>query len=68
MKKKPTCSLCSGRLERHKEVVVAFGVDGTTYSFAWACTECSAAFPIAVSVEGFFGRAEPMYKPLEEGE
>ena len=66
--KKPTCPLCSGRLERHKEVVVAHGVDGTTYSFAWVCTQCSAAFPIAVSVGGFFGRAEPMYKELEEDE
>lgn len=52
-------------MERHKDVVVAYGGDGTTYSFAWVCTGCSAAFPIAVQVSGFIGKAEPMHKPLE---
>ena len=30
MKKKPTCPLCSGLMERHKDVVVSYGTDGTT--------------------------------------
>ena len=67
MKKQPTCPLCSGRMERHKDVVVSFGPDGTTYNFAWVCTNCSAAYPIAVDVSGFFGKTEPMYKPVEGG-
>ena len=49
----------------HKEVVVAYGPNGTTYDFAWVCTDCSAAYPIAVNVSGFFGRSEPMYQPLD---
>lgn len=65
MKKKPICPLCSGRMERHKEVVISYGTDGTTYNFAWVCTECSVAYPIAVNVSGFFGKTEPMYKPID---
>ncbi len=55
-------------MERHKDVVVSFGTHGITYDFAWVCTTCSAAYPIAVNVNGFFGNTEPMYKPLKEGE
>lgn len=66
MKTTPRCPLCSGRLERHKQVVVSYGSDGVSYDLAWVCTACSAAFPIAVTVEGFFGRSEPMYRPPDE--
>lgn len=52
-------------MERHKDVVVSYGTDGINYNFAWVCTGCSAASPIAVDVSGFFGKTEPMYKPLE---
>jgi len=52
-------------MERHKDVVVGCGTYGTTYKFAWVCTNCSAAHPIAVDASGFFGKAEPMYKPAE---
>ncbi len=41
------------------------GPRAMTYDFAWVCTVCSAAYPIAANVSGFFGKSEPMYKPLE---
>lgn len=62
MKKNPTCPLCSGRLERHEEVVVEFATDGAGYTLAWVCTDCSAAFPIAVVKNGFFKKPQPLYK------
>ena len=65
MRRSPTCPLCSGRLERHEEVVVEFATDGTTYNYAWVCTECSAAFPIAVIKNGLFKKPQPMYQPLQ---
>ena len=40
MRRSPTCPLCSGRMARHEEVVVEFATDGTTYNYAWVCTEC----------------------------
>ncbi|HYH67557.1 MAG TPA: hypothetical protein VD866_22865, partial [Urbifossiella sp.] len=54
--------LCSGRMERHEEVLVEFATDGTTYNFAWVCTGCSAAFPIAVSKDGLFKKPQPLFK------
>lgn len=62
MRKSPTCPLCSGRLERHEEVVVEFATEGTTYTLAWVCINCSAAFPIAVSKNGLFRKPQPLYK------
>ena len=62
MRKSPTCPLCSGRLERHEEVVVEFATDGTAYTLAWVCINCSAAFPIAVSKSGLFKKPQPLYK------
>lgn len=61
MGKRPTCPLCTGRMERHEEVVVAFATEGTTYDLAWVCTDCSAAFPIAVHKTGLFKKPQPLY-------
>ncbi|MDG3004296.1 hypothetical protein [Paludisphaera mucosa] len=68
MKKQPTCPLCATLMERRKDVVVSYGAAGITYDFAWVCPGCSAAYPIAVDVSGFFGKAEPMYEPSKEEE
>jgi hypothetical protein len=65
MRKSPTCPLCSGRLERHEEVVIEFASDGLTLNFAWVCTDCSAAFPIAVHKDGVFRKARPLYEDSE---
>lgn len=63
MRKNPTCSLCSGRLERHEEVMIQVGgSSGLTYTLAWVCTDCSAAFPIAVGKGGLLRKAQPLYK------
>jgi len=62
MRKSPTCPLCSGRLERHEEVVVEFASAGTTYSLAWVCLLCSAAFPIAAVKNGLFKKPQPLYQ------
>ena len=59
MRKSPTCPLCSGRMERHEEVVVEFATEGTTYNYAWVCTGCSAAFPIATTKNGLFKNNDP---------
>jgi hypothetical protein len=48
-------------MERHEEVVVAFATEGTTYDLAWVCTDCSAAFPIAVHKAGLFKKPQPLY-------
>ncbi|WP_406699421.1 hypothetical protein V5E97_11175 [Singulisphaera sp. Ch08] len=66
MKKSPTCPLCSGRMERHQEVVVEFATEGTAYTLAWVCTACSAAFPIAVSKSGLFKKPQPFYEEPTE--
>lgn len=68
MGKTPTCPLCSGHLERHREVVIEFATEGTTYDLAWVCTECSAAFPIAVHKLGVFKRPQPLYEGLKPTE
>jgi hypothetical protein len=60
--KRPTCPLCSGEMERHEEVVIAFATDGMSFDFAWVCTECSAAFPIAIAKSGLFKKPQPLYK------
>jgi len=54
----PTCSLCGGRLSLEQNVRTSF--EG--YFLAWVCTQCSAAFPIAVGKRGFLGRnPQPLY-------
>jgi len=69
MRKKPTCPLCSGRLERHEEVPIEVGgTDGVTLTLAWVCTGCSAAFPIAIGEFGLFKKAQPLYGSPEPNE
>jgi hypothetical protein len=66
MRKRPVCPLCSSRLERHEEVVIEVAAsDGLTFSLAWVCTDCSAAFPIAVGKGGLIRKARPLYQDSE---
>ena len=53
------CSLCSGKLTKEKNVIIALGA--ITYAQAWVCTYCSAAFPMAVWQKKAFGALEPLY-------
>ena len=46
-----TCALCDGALVQEKKVIVAFGRYGAKYVRAWVCTQCGAAWPIAISAE-----------------
>ena len=59
MSSEPRCCLCSGQLAKEKGVVVAVG--WVTYTQAWVCTQCSAAFPIAVWPKGIISGVEPLY-------
>ncbi len=69
MGKDPVCPLCSNRLERQEGVKIqAGGSNVLTYTLAWVCTNCSAAFPIAVGKGGVFRKARPLHEdrpPIE---
>ena len=54
------CSLCNGELSREENVCVS--TVQLVYSLAWVCTDCSAAFPIAISSFGMFKKPKPMYE------
>ena len=59
MSSEPRCSLCSGQLVKETGVVVAVSL--LSYAQAWVCTQCSAAFPIAVAHKSVLGQFEPLY-------
>ena len=62
MSSEPRCCLCSGHLVKEKGVIVPLGVLGAvTYTQAWVCTQCSAAFPIAVWPKGVISGVAPLY-------
>jgi hypothetical protein len=67
----PTCSLCSGRLVREKNVAVPLGILGfINYSQARVCAQCSAVFPIAMWQQTASSDFEPLYtdgKRIVEG-
>jgi hypothetical protein len=58
MATEPKCSLCTGQLVREREVAV--GHDQAELSLAWVCTQCSAAFPIAVR-QSIMRSFDPLY-------
>ena len=60
MRKEQHCSLCQGKLVREEDVVIQ--VNALSYTLAWVCTECSAAFPIATGKGGIIRRASPLYE------
>jgi hypothetical protein len=54
----PTCPLCGGVLAVEKYVYISY----ERFSLAWVCTQCSAAFPIALGKWGFLGQnPQPLY-------
>ena len=59
------CALCAGRLVREKDVVIAFGRSGAKLVLAWVCTECSAAWPIAIAAERFATTGDPLWESAE---
>ena len=59
MSSEPRCSLCSGQLAKEKNVLVVAGL--ASYTQAWVCTQCSAAFPIAVGHKTALSLFEPLY-------
>ena len=59
MSSEPRCSLCSGQLAKENGVVVAVSL--LSYTQAWVCIQCSAAFPIAVAHKSVLGQFEPLY-------
>ena len=59
MSSEPRCCLCSGQLAKETGVVVSVG--WLTYTQAWVCMQCSAAFPIAVWPTGVVSGVEPLY-------
>lgn len=63
MRKQPRCSLCDGDLVREKDVTIqAGGSNILSYTLAWVCTECSAAFAIATGRGGVLREARPLYE------
>jgi len=62
MANEPRCSLCQGRLIREKKVPVSVIHSPITYPLAWVCTDCSAAFPIALGSGGIIRKAKPLYE------
>lgn len=63
---KPTCPLCSGALERQRDVIVANDSFGGSYYLAWVCIECSAAFPVACARK--FGQKQPLFRKGTDAE
>lgn len=63
MKKEPVCSLCSGRLERQDDVKIQTGGSNVlSYTRAWVCTNCAAAFPIAIGQGGLLRKARSLHE------
>ena len=60
MQREPACSLCGGRVVRESNVPVTPGIS-LYFSLAWVCTQCSAAYPIAVGRRHFRVPSEPLY-------
>ncbi len=61
--KEPTCVLCSGRLVEETQVTIQAGGSGVLcYTMAWVCTNCSAAFPIAIGSGGVIRKPRPLYE------
>ena len=62
MTQDPICSLCQGPLVREKSVTIqAGGSNILSYTLAWVCRHCSAAFPIATGKGGVIREAQPLY-------
>jgi hypothetical protein len=61
MQREPTCGLCGGRLVRESNVSVAPGLP-LYFDLAWVCTQCSAAYPVAVGRRRFRVPSEPLYQ------
>jgi hypothetical protein len=65
MIKSPLCPLCSAVTVRESNVWVQTGGSNCLqYTLAWVCSNCSTAYPIAVTAPRLFGR---MPEPLYEG-
>ena len=63
VRNEPCCGLCSGRLALERDVVVCPGSYGPVlYTLAWVCTNCSAAFPIAIGKGGVIRPPEALYQ------
>lgn len=59
--KQPRCSLCSGELTKETNVDLMPGA--LVWALAWVCTDCSAAFPIALGQTAARNRtAKPLYE------
>ena len=59
MQREPACSLCGGRLVRESNVPVSPGLP-LYVSLDWVCTQCSAAYPVAVGRRHFRVPCEPL--------
>lgn len=56
------CPLCQGQLVTEEPVSIGTSA-GDLIRRAWVCTQCSAAFPIAVHHSGLFGgKWQPLYE------
>lgn len=63
MEKVPKCPLCSCSMEQERNVrIQAGGSNVLSYTLAWVCVNCSAAFPVAVGSGGILRSAKPLYK------
>ena len=59
----PVCSLCSQKLVLEQDVPIQLtGPAPLFYALSWVCTNCSAAFPIAIGTGGVIRRPEPLYE------
>jgi predicted amidophosphoribosyltransferase len=61
MQKEPACGLCGGRLVRESNVAVNCGLP-MSFDLAWVCSQCAAAYPIAVVRRSLFGPRESLYE------
>jgi hypothetical protein len=53
-------------MEKREDVKIqAGGSNVLSYTLAWVCTNCSAAFPIAVGKGGVIRKAQPLYEDRE---
>jgi|GEM_PF-2685636 len=56
------CTLCQGRLVQETKVQLAVVNSPIRVALAWVCTQCSAAFPIAIGSGGIIRDAKPLYE------
>ena len=47
---------------REKKVEISVTNGPQTFVLAWVCTQCSAAFPIAIGSGGIIREAKPLYE------